>query len=90
MASKPPRRSSSKQVDENMPAPRIINKLGGLKRFCEESAHVREGGKPFSTSTVWSWMTKGLIPIAHTNAVKAVAQRMRVKIKDSDFFPDAG
>lgn len=87
MAKQPPRRSSSSQVDPNTPAARIINRLGGLKQFCAESAHVRE--KPYATSTVWSWMTKGLIPMAHAATVKAVGAHMRVKIKDSDFFPDA-
>jgi hypothetical protein len=60
-ARKPPRRTISENVDQNTPAYRVVQKAGGLAKFCEDF--------DFPTSTVHSWLAKrpgrphsGLIP----------------------------
>lgn len=56
-----PRKTTSESVDQNSPAFRVVQKGGGLSRFCEQF--------DFPTSTVHSWIAKrngrgmsGLIP----------------------------
>lgn len=56
-----PRKTTSELIDQNSVAFRIVQKAGGLSKFCEDF--------DFPTSTVHSWLTKrngrgksGLIP----------------------------
>lgn len=79
------RKSNSDNIDKNKPAYIIINKFGGLKNFCDASQKVLD--KKYATSTVWSWMINGLIPMSHIPNIKKIALSEKVKIKDSDFIP---
>jgi hypothetical protein len=56
-----PRKTTSELIDQTSPAFRVVQKGGGLTKFCEDF--------DFPTSTVHSWLTKrngrgrsGLIP----------------------------
>lgn len=51
---KPPRRTTSDRIDQSSPAYRVVKKAGGLAQFCRDF--------DFKTSTVHSWLLRGLIP----------------------------
>jgi len=74
------RQPSAAKIDVNAPAYLVVEKFGGLARFCELS------GIP--SSTVWGWVKRGDIPFRHVPNIKMIAARCKpvVKLKDSDFL----
>lgn len=73
----------SAKVDYDTPAGRIVQRCGGLVKFC----NAFQPPKP--TSTVWRWLESGLIPAKHQAEVMEVGKRLKVRIKPADFMPSA-
>lgn len=93
--SKPRRKARTprtENIDQTAPASVVINKFGGLARFCELSAEQATEDRPaIPTSTVWGWLVRGDIPPKRVPEIKAIAQAARpiVRLKDSDFVRQA-
>lgn len=74
----------SDRVDESMPASIVINKFGGLSRFCEITG--------FAISTVHGWTVSGFVPNRKKNGVSyqayimATAAEKGIELEPSDFF----
>jgi hypothetical protein len=83
------RRVTSERIDQSKPAFKVIDKFGGLTRFCEEN--------DFQPSTVHSWLVSGLIPtrkrshpergeISYQAWILGNAQRLGIALEPSDFI----
>lgn len=85
-AARTPRAES---IDQTAPASIVVNKFGGLARFCDAA---EKAGNPYATSTVWGWIKRGDIPLRQVSPIKAIgmAQDPVIEIPDSDFFRTAG
>jgi hypothetical protein len=79
-------------IDQTAPASVVMNKFGGLARFCELSKQYATPERAaIPTSTVWGWITRGDIPPKRVPEVKAIAALARpiVRLKDADFVRKA-
>jgi hypothetical protein len=65
-----------------MPASRIVERFGGLARFCEWTGYKR--------STVWNWLLRGFIPADRQPHVLESARLHGVEIAAADFVYDPG
>ncbi len=68
----------SNKIDPRAPAAIVIDRFGGLSRFCEATG--------YPTSTVHDWLVKGLIPQPRWNHIKARSNAMPVPVGDHDFL----
>ena len=78
-APQPRRRAQTSDIDRTAPASVIIDKFGGLMRFCDLN------GIP--TSTAFGWQKSGLIPSRRQEAILTRAREHKVAIKPADFVP---
>lgn len=78
------RARTSQRIDRAMPASRIVDKFGGLTRFCQIC--------DFPTSTVHSWVRRGLVPAQMRDGFSYAAWIMRcgeregIEITAEDFI----
>jgi hypothetical protein len=77
---------TSKQVDQTKPASIVINKFGGLTKFCQLTG--------FPTSTAHAWTIRGYIPphgrgdqrsISYHAQILAVARENNIPLSGTDF-----
>lgn len=72
---------TSDRIDRTAPASIVIEKFGGLTRFCELTA--------VPTSTAHSWAEVGLIPARRQAHILQVAATHSVPVTPPDFVPRA-
>jgi hypothetical protein len=83
-----PRTITSDRVKAEAPAARIVEKFGGLSRFCEIC--------DFAHGTVHGWMTNGLIPakvrdgMSYTAWIIAKAAVHEIELTAEDFIDQPG
>ncbi len=68
----------SDRVDPDAPAARVIDKFGGLSKFCQASG--------INTSTVHDWLVKGLIPQVRWPAIMGLARELDIELSQTDFL----
>jgi hypothetical protein len=82
------RKITNEQIDQNKPAFLIIDRCGGLTKFCEDFS--------YSASTVYGWLESGLIPakmrqtpkgeLSHQAWILVRARELGVVIEPMDFI----
>lgn len=73
------RRKISAEIDRGAPAFLVIERFGGLTKFCDMCR--------YPTSTAYDWLKKGLIPADHQAHILTIARQHRVRIQPADFVP---
>lgn len=71
------RRRIHPEIDVESPAFIVVDKFGGLAKFCEISGYAR--------STVYDWLRKGLIPSDKHEPILALAVEHRKTVRRADF-----
>lgn len=78
---------TSERVDPNKPASRVINKFGGLTRFCQLTG--------FATSTAHGWTLRGYIPphgrgddrsVSYHVRIMEIAAENKIELSATDFI----
>ncbi len=72
-----PRQIKNPAIDHTKPAYIVVEKFGGLSRFCELTA--------FATSTVYDWLIGGHIPGKHHRYIMEMARTHTIEIEPADF-----
>lgn len=77
---------SSKRVDRSKPASVVIDKFGGLTRFCQLTG--------YPTSTAHGWTVSGYIPaqrkgVSTHQHIMGIAAANRISLKPGDFVDQA-
>lgn len=84
------REITNESIDQTKPAFKIIDRCGGLTKFCEDF--------DYSTSTVYGWLVSGFIPtrlrptpdgqLSHPAWIMRRAQELKLRppVKAADFL----
>ena len=72
---------SSRPIDQNAPASRVIAIFGGISKMARATG--------FSTSTIFDWQQKGLIPQGHWPKIICAAKSIGLWVSWEDFIDKA-